>query len=338
MTSSLSQTRARAGGGRPLVSVLIPCYNAEPFVCEAVESALDQTCGGVEVIVADDGSSDGSVGAIRRRFGSAVRVESLPNRGACAARNRAFELSRGRFIQFLDADDLLTPDKLEKQLPPLLSGEADLVFSKGMLFGDGRPARPKKRPVRRPEGEDPFVYCLSQGLSTVGPLHRRECIEKVGGFREGVRRAQELDLHLRLAATNVRILLLEECLYSVREHAGPRITRSSQPPDQMLKLLLELADLLEAPPYELTAPRRDALAGALIQHSLNAYRHGAEGSAAAGLRRARQLSPRADYDERRWYKAGARLVGPLSMEWVLKQARRRRDALRGGWPRAGGGR
>ena len=90
----------------PLVSIVIPCYNAERYVGEAIESALDQTYPHKEVIVIDDGSTDSSLEVIRS-FGNHLRWETAPNRGGSAARNRGLELARGELIQFLDADDLL---------------------------------------------------------------------------------------------------------------------------------------------------------------------------------------------------------------------------------------
>jgi len=96
----------------PLVSVVIPCYNSQAYVGEAIRSALDQTHKNLEVIVIDDGSSDASLQVIKS-FGQSVRWETGPNRGAPAARNRGAELARGEFIQFLDADDLLLPEKVE---------------------------------------------------------------------------------------------------------------------------------------------------------------------------------------------------------------------------------
>ena len=94
----------------PLTSVVIPCYNAEGYVGEAIESALNQTYRPVEVIVIDDGSTDGSLDVIRS-FGDRIRYESGPNRGPSAARNRGVQLARGELIQFLDADDVLHPEK-----------------------------------------------------------------------------------------------------------------------------------------------------------------------------------------------------------------------------------
>jgi glycosyltransferase involved in cell wall biosynthesis len=101
------------------VSVIIPCHNAEPWLAPAIESVLAQTWPDREVIVIDDGSTDGSLALARRFESRGVRVIGQPNRGAAAARNAGLREASGRFIQFLDADDLLAPGKIEAQMKRL---------------------------------------------------------------------------------------------------------------------------------------------------------------------------------------------------------------------------
>jgi glycosyltransferase involved in cell wall biosynthesis len=104
---------------KPLVSILIPAYNAEAWIADTIQSALQQTWPEKEVIVVDDGSSDQTL-AIARRFAmKGVVVVSQKNRGAAVARNTAYSKSRGDYIQWLDADDLLGPDKIASQLQAL---------------------------------------------------------------------------------------------------------------------------------------------------------------------------------------------------------------------------
>jgi glycosyltransferase involved in cell wall biosynthesis len=104
----------------PLVSILIPAYNAEPWIAGTLQSSIDQTWANKEIIVVDDGSKDGTL-AIARRFESTrVKVITQPNQGAATARNKALSLSQGDYIQWLDADDLLAPDKVEKQVEALV--------------------------------------------------------------------------------------------------------------------------------------------------------------------------------------------------------------------------
>lgn len=113
------------------VSVIIPCYNGERFIAEAVESALGQTYGDIEVIVVDDGSVDGSEDVLRP-FLADGRVKFLKherNRGIPAARNTGIRASRGGFIAFLDQDDVWFSHKLERQIPAFENERIGLVFS-----------------------------------------------------------------------------------------------------------------------------------------------------------------------------------------------------------------
>ena len=112
---------------RPLVSILIPAYNAERWVADAIQSALRQTWQRKEIIVVDDGSTDRTA-EIAKRFGSKIKLVSTPNRGLCAAVNLAYSLSQGDYIQELDADDILSPDKIERQLGALRSGESKRIL------------------------------------------------------------------------------------------------------------------------------------------------------------------------------------------------------------------
>jgi glycosyltransferase involved in cell wall biosynthesis len=100
----------------PLVTIIIPCHNAERWLGETLESALAQTWTDREIILVNDGSRDGSLALARNFAGRGVRVIDQPNQGASAARNHGLREARGEFIQFLDADDLLSPDKIAGQI------------------------------------------------------------------------------------------------------------------------------------------------------------------------------------------------------------------------------
>jgi len=100
----------------PLVSVVTPCYNAAPWIAETLRSVLDQTWPAIEVIVVDDGSRDGSAEIARRIGSSRVKVISQDNAGQSAAANVATAAAQGDYLEYLDADDLLAPDKIERQI------------------------------------------------------------------------------------------------------------------------------------------------------------------------------------------------------------------------------
>lgn len=316
---------------QPLVSILIPCHNSEASIAESIDSALNQTYPNVEVIVVDDGSTDRSIEVIQS-FGDRVRLKKIDHQGACVARNRGLQLSHGEFIQFLDADDILLPSKLDMQVPILYSDQADLVFCNGYLFGDDRPQRSIKKllALPSPDGIDPFLYCLSNGFGTEGPLHRRSFLEKVGGFRNGLAGAQEFDLHIRLGALGARLHKLDDFLFKHRNHNDSnRITHKPKPPGFMTKVFMDLSTQLEHDfPESLTSERRTALAGKIFQSSIHAYRNGAEAIAGDGFRQARQLSSSFPYNERIIYKFMAQYLEPMLLEGLLKQVRTRRDALK----------
>jgi glycosyltransferase involved in cell wall biosynthesis len=116
---------------KPLVSILIPAYNSEQWIAETLHSAVAQTWPRKEIIVVDDGSKDHTAEVAQRFASNQVRVVSKQNEGAAATRNHALRLSQGDYVQWLDADDLLVPDKIERQLATLGDGDSKRVLLSG---------------------------------------------------------------------------------------------------------------------------------------------------------------------------------------------------------------
>ncbi len=104
---------------KPLISILIPAYNAEMWLADTLRSALAQTWDNKEIVVVDDGSKDGTLALARSFESDVVRIYTHRNSGASATRNKAYSLCHGDYIQWLDADDLLAPDKIAKQMQVL---------------------------------------------------------------------------------------------------------------------------------------------------------------------------------------------------------------------------
>jgi glycosyltransferase involved in cell wall biosynthesis len=181
-----------------LVSVLIPCYNGERWIAQAIESALAQAWDEKEVIVVDDGSRDRSVDVIAQ-FAGRIRWESGPNRGGGAARNRLLELAHGEWIQYLDADDYLLPNKIAQQMA-FASARTDLDIIFGpvtMEHWSEQSTRHELLPI--PEPHDLWVLLASWGLpQTGGPLWRKQAIVDVGGWKRDQPCCQEHELYLRL--------------------------------------------------------------------------------------------------------------------------------------------
>jgi len=113
---------------KPLVSILISAYNAEEWIGDSLQSAIAQTWPRKEIIVVDDGSTDRTAEVARRFASKGVTIVSTENRGLSAGLNRAYEHSHGDYIQYLDADDLLAPDKIERQLAELRVGDSRRVL------------------------------------------------------------------------------------------------------------------------------------------------------------------------------------------------------------------
>jgi O-antigen/teichoic acid export membrane protein/glycosyltransferase involved in cell wall biosynthesis len=113
--------------GKPLVSILIPAYNAEKWIAATIRSAMEQSWEPKEIIIVDDGSTDRTLEIARQFESKSVRIVKQENQGASAARNKAFSMSHGDYIQWLDADDLLAPDKISKQMEVAIQGAGDLT-------------------------------------------------------------------------------------------------------------------------------------------------------------------------------------------------------------------
>ncbi len=180
-----------------LVSILIPCFNAERWIAQAIESALAQTWPNAEVIVVDDGSTDGSLEIIKS-FGSRIRWETGRNRGGGAARNRLLELSRGEWIQYLDADDYLLPEKIEGQMAFVAArADADVVFGAvTMAHWSKEGERHHLLPI--PQPHDLWVLLARWYLPQTGALlWRKQALMEVGGWNPDQPCCQEHELYLR---------------------------------------------------------------------------------------------------------------------------------------------
>jgi glycosyltransferase involved in cell wall biosynthesis len=245
----------------PLVSILIPCYNAERWIAQAIESALAQTWLEKEIIIVDDGSTDRSLEIIQQ-FDRRIHWETGLNRGGNSARNRLLELARGEWLQYLDADDFLLPDKLAQQVEFVLNHpECDIVYSPVAWERIQDGARVcTETPI--PEPRDPWTLLALWRLpQTGGPLWKKAVVESVGGWRVCQPCCQEHELYFRLLQTEARFEYYGRCLAVYRdfEHNG-RITRKSRGEleRQRLSILDRIEKYLEQS-SKLTSSRRQAI-------------------------------------------------------------------------------
>jgi glycosyltransferase involved in cell wall biosynthesis len=188
--------------GTPLVSVIIPAYNAEGTILETIASVRAQSHANLEILVIDDGSTDATVARVRSVDDPRLRVFPYPHAGLAAARNRGFERSTGAFVSFIDADDLWTQDKLTAQLDALeRHPEAGLAYSWTIFVDpDGHFLFAKERLYFEGDVRLPLLReCFIASGSNV--LLRRRCVESVGPFHgeAALRSAEDWDYWLRAA-------------------------------------------------------------------------------------------------------------------------------------------
>ena len=171
---------------KALVSIIIPAYNAEEWIADTVQSAIGQTWPHKEIIVVDDGSTDRTAEVARRFASKKVVVVSKENQGAAAARNHGFRLSQGDYIQWLDADDLLAPDKIERQLAVL--GDVDnrrILLSSSWAYFNYRIHRARFVPTSLWQDLSPVEWLLRKmgenlHMQTATWLTSRELAEAAG--------------------------------------------------------------------------------------------------------------------------------------------------------------
>ena len=302
-----------------LVSIIIPCWNAEDCVGKAIESALAQTYSNIEVIVIDDGSTDGSL-IVMKSYGDRIHWETGPNRGGSAARNRGLELAQGELIQFLDADDLLVADKLEKMVPMArVEGRNVAPICDWVKIPENRDSEGLPIRLNKQDNEDSIVFCLRGQIQTASPLHWRDSLLVIGGFDVNLPCSQERDLHLRLACNGIDFVHLPEVLVRVRRQ--PNSISSNY-----LRILRAHGDIFErafdrlSKDGTLTEARRRAFAKAVAHDGRLCLRQGEPELARRYFSLARSMSRDGSLDAfgRVSTRTIARLLGPMCAERVCQ--------------------
>lgn len=206
-----------------LCSVVIPLYNRRALIGRALDSVLAQTRSDFELIVVDDGSTDGGADVVRERAGGRARVVVQPNGGDCAARNRGVAEARGRWVAFLDSDDEWRPRFLEKALGAAESlPSASAVFTDLLSVADGAPwLAPSFTEPRLLD--DYFAFAVAhrgRGMTSSSTVARKDALLGAGGFPPGIHRSGDLDTWLRLALTGAAACVPEVLAVYHNEVAG----------------------------------------------------------------------------------------------------------------------
>jgi glycosyltransferase involved in cell wall biosynthesis len=215
---------------KPLLSVMIGAYNAAPYLGEAIESVLAQDYEPVELIVVDDGSTDGTA-EVARSFAD-VTVVSQENGGNGAARNRAVENASGDLYAFLDADDRFTPGKLSLQKAALDADPGlDMVFGHVREFLSPE-LDEETRASLRPPAAEPMPWTAPNLM-----LIRRESFERVGPFTTTVRVGVTVDWFARAQEAGLRHTILPEVVLERRLHTQNNGLRESASRSQYLEVI-----------------------------------------------------------------------------------------------------
>ena len=204
----------------PLVSAIIPAFNAEPFIKAAIDSVLAQTWQPMECIVVDDGSTDGTADRVMQ-YGDKVQLLRKPNGGVATARNLGVAHARGEFVAFLDADDVWLPEKIAKQVS-LFNARPEL----GMVYSGVIVADAALNPIGALDavsGERALFNTLTQTAPgvpvTMTGMLRRDVYLSAGGFDEQFRKSADLDFVCRVAM-QYPIAPVSEPLAIYRQHEG----------------------------------------------------------------------------------------------------------------------
>lgn len=223
----------------PSVSVVIPCYNVEEYISECIESVLKQTYSDLEIICVNDGSTDDTFRILKNygeEFPEKIKLISQNNLGASAARNIGLSVAKGQYVQFLDADDLLLPEKIEHQMKLVLSSDffpEVIIGDYKKIFNNGR------KEIIRAITNDKWIGLLSTRLgNTCSNLWKVSSLKNLKGWNPDLQSSQEYDLLFRLLQNDGKVIF-DNLIYTiVRERKTGAISQNNLSQNQERYILL----------------------------------------------------------------------------------------------------
>lgn len=208
------------------VSIIIPCYNVDQYIEECIESAYNQTFRSIEVIAVDNNSTDKTLDrlhSLQSRYPD-LTITSEHTMGAPAARNRGLEMASGDWIQFLDADDLLAPEKIEHQIG-LLSDRDCECFIAGAYT---KLSTNNHKWDCIPSTKNPWISLLNTTLGiTSANLFNKKALQRVGGWDETYRSSQDAKLMFDLLRQHDQVLVDDSLLTILRERESGQISQKN---------------------------------------------------------------------------------------------------------------
>ncbi len=262
----------------PLVSVIIPAYNAAPFIRRAVESALAQTWPHKEILVINDGSTD-DTGSILKHYEQVVRIFDQRNGGLSNARNRGIKESNGEYIAFLDADDYWKPKKLERQVE-ILKNNPDIGFcSTCAIVEDPEHNFLNKWPC--PETQQDILHSifLNNGIipgSGSGVMANRNLFDIVGMFDESLNSLEDIDMWMRMSAVT-SYHCIDDCLTVIVKQPGSMSSDTTRMLNSMTTVMKKNRHLL--PTKDQGRFWKAAYSGMLTDYAKQSYRNGSKAKA-----------------------------------------------------------
>ncbi len=258
-----------------LISVVMPCYNAASFVADAIASVIGQSYANVELIVVDDGSTDGSPDIVRstaERHPNRIRLFFTSRVGPYPARNAGLREARGELIAFLDADDWWLPQTLEKLYDALVGQSADLAYCGWQNVGEGVKSAPYVPPeYERADPVEAFVRTCPWPIHAA--LVKRGVVNRLGGFSERRFSSMDYDFWLRVLAQTRRIVRVPEVLAFYRWHGQGQVSAVKW--RQVLDALAAQNDFIRANPRLVVhiPPRRlrDLTEGRVLRQAYSAF-------------------------------------------------------------------
>lgn len=235
-----------------MISVIIPCYNCEGFINRSVDSVLNQTYQDIEIILVNNNSSDGTLALLNKyqsEFPDKIFVYDEHKKGAPAARNHGLYKAKGEWIQFLDADDELLPDKLEQQFNMALITGADIIAGACLLV-----YKIKNRTVEIIRHADKNVWrgLITSNLGiTSSNLWYKPAVFNVNGWDETLSSSQEYDLLFRLLKNNAKVAV-DDSVKTIVYFSDNSVSKSrnkaklKQILDNRISLRLKIKDELRA--------------------------------------------------------------------------------------------
>lgn len=271
------------------ISIIIPAYNQANYLGEAIQSVLDQTCGDFDLVIVDDGSTDDTEKVVSKFRDLRIRCIRQDNRGLSAARNRGLQNSFGKYVTFLDADDLFVPDKLEVLSEALdRDPELGLVAGQAVLIDENR--NPLGKIYDTPLPEDPLNFLLWNPLHVGSVMLRRSWQQKVGLFDESLHAYEDWDMWLRLIRAGCRLGSIGRPVSLYRFH-GDQMTRDK---DRMTAACFAVLDKTYGDPQlpeKWRALKSLAYSGAYLRAAAQAFSFGDFCEGGIALKEAASLDP-----------------------------------------------